>query len=195
MVAWSPSSDVHRSSDITVPPTEFPVSIDSLKLRVRYGGNDYDEVFQDYVSGAVQTCQDYQWAQYCTATYVDSWDRFLNPLLLMRGPVKSVTSVTYTDTGGNLQTLVAGTDYSVDTNSVPCRIVPAYSKWWPATRGYLKDVQVTYIAGYGRPGDVPQDIRNAILLRAASLYESCDSTALESTINSLLDKKSFRVFY
>ncbi len=184
-----------RSSIISVVPTETPVSLDDLKLRVRYGANDYDSQFRMHLLAAIEYCQEYQWAQYCTATYVDKFDTFQQILELLRSPVQSVTSVQYLDTGGVLQTLAAGTDYIVDTNAKPCRITPAYAKYWPAIRAIMGSVTVTYVAGYGSPSDVPDEIKMAILLKAAQMYESCESEASEASLRMMLDKKSFRVFY
>ena len=180
---------------MTVAPTDQPINLDLFKQRVRYSDSDYDSIFQIYLDNAVQYCQEYQWAQYCTATYVDRFDRFHQRLELLRNPVQSVTSVQYVDTGGTTRTLTAGTDYVVDIYSKPCRIVPAYAKWWPATRCHIEDVTVTYVAGYGTAYDVPAEVKMAVLLKAAEQYESCDAMANEKTINMLLDKRSFRVFY
>lgn len=184
-----------RSSVLSVAPTEMPVSVDELKMRVRYSDSDYDSVFMGYLLAAVEYCQEYQWAQYCTATYIDKFDRFTQPLMLLRSPVQSVSSVQYVDTGGTTRTLTDTTDYVVDTNAKPCRLVPSYAKWWPATRGHINDVTVTYVAGYGSPSDVPDEIKQAILLKAAQQYEACDSPSMDKVISALLDKRSYRLFY
>ena len=58
---------------------------------------------------------------------------------------------------------------------------------------------VTYVAGYGNPSDVPQEIRQAVLMKAGLLYGSsrgCSpDMAMEKAIDCLLDMRSFRVFY
>ena len=184
-----------RSCIQTVAPTELPVTLAALKARVRYSANDYDDTFTSYLSAAVEFCQEYQWAQYCTATYVDKFDRFSQILELQRSPVQSVSSVQYVDTGGTTRTLTATTDYVVDTNAKPCRIIAAYAKYWPATRGHIGDVTVTYVAGYGAAAAVPDDIKLAILLKAAQQYEVCSNDAIDEAVKAILDKKSFRVFY
>lgn len=184
-----------RSCVLSVAPTELPVSLTALKDRVRYSASDYDDTFTSYLNAAVQYCQEYQWAAYCTATYIDTFDRFSQILELQRSPVQSVTSVQYIDTGGTLRTLTANTDYKVDNLAKPCRITPAYAKYWPATRGHIGDVTVTYVAGYGAAADVPYEIKLAILLKAAQQYEACSNDATDQAVKSLLDLRSFRVFY
>ncbi len=184
-----------RSSVLLTPPTDTPVTIDDVKLQLRYTSNDLDAAFSRALSAAIEYCQEYQWAQYCTATYVDRFDRFSQVLEPQRNPVSSVTSVQYVDTSGTTQTLVANTDYTVDTSSKPCRITPAYTKCWPATRGHLNDVTITYVAGYGAANDVPAEIKQAVILKAVQQFEACDSSKMDSVISMLLDKRSFRVFY
>ncbi len=186
-----------RSSSITVAPSETPVSLDELKSHIRYSDNDFDATIQMYLMAAVEFCQGYQWAQYCTATVVDRFDRFceLAGKGLLKNPVQSVTSVQYVDTGGNTQTLTPTTDYVVDIHQKPCRVQPAYATYFPATRGYMNDVTVTYQAGYGHPSDVPEDVKNAILLKAGQLFEGCSSDSADTAIKVLLDKKSYRVMW
>lgn len=185
-----------RSITRTVAPTQTPVSLDELKSRLRIAGNEFDSELMMYLDAATDYCQEYQWAQFCTATFVERYDRFPCRFELMRNPVSSVSSITYVDSGSTVITLTADTDYTVDIYSKPCRIVPAYTKSWPATRGHINDVVVTYVAGYGTNEDVPDEIRQAIIIKVSQLYEACgDQKSVDMAIHSLLDKRSFRVFY
>jgi uncharacterized phiE125 gp8 family phage protein len=93
----------------------------------------------------------------------------------------SVTSITYLDTYGDLQTLDPAT-YSVDINSQPARIVPSINLTWPTTDYYMPgSVQVTYVSGsYGDGVDVntcPRSIVAAILLMVGHLYENREATS------------------
>ena len=66
----------------------------------------------------------------------------------------------------------------MDANSTPGRIVPAPGKSWPATRGYINDVIIRFLAGYGDLGsDVPQPLRHAILMLVAFWYEQRETAA------------------
>lgn len=180
----------------TVAPTQTPVSLDEVKDKLRIAGNEFDSQLEVLLEAATDYCQEYQWAQFCTATFVERFDGFPQYLRLQRSPVQSVTSVVYVDTSGNSQTLTANTDYTVDIYSKPARIVPAYSKWWPATRCFINDVTVTYVAGYGTESDVPDEIRMAIIMKTQQMFEACgDQMAMDKVIHSLLDKRSFRTFY
>lgn len=182
----------------TVAPTQTPVSLDELKAALKITHGDMDATLQLYLLAATDYCQEYQWAQYVTATFVERFDRFPSVFRPQRCPLASVTSLAYVDTAGASQTLTVTTHYTVDIYSKPGRIVPAYNYSWPATYGHVNDVTLTYTAGYGAPADVPDEIKHAILLKAAQQYGDCDAggnSAMDMAIHSLLDKRSFRVFY
>lgn len=180
----------------TVEPVAWPVSLDELKAQLRITHNDMNAELLRYIEAATEYAQEYQWSQLCTATYVERFDGFPCEFRPRRSPVQSVTSLAYVDTGGSTQTLTAVTDYTVDAYAKPARVVPAYNKTWPATLGHVNDVTLTYVAGYGDADDVPDEIRMAILLKAELLKGDCDRNAavMESAINSLLDKRSFRTW-
>lgn len=180
----------------TAPPTQTPVSLEEVKARLKIDHNDEDSLLAQYLESATDYAQEYQWSQLCTATFVERFDRFPRVFRLQRNPIQSVTSVTYVDTAGTTQTLTANTDYTVDIYSKPGRIVPAYSKSWPTSRGHINDVTVTYVAGYGTPNDVPDNVKTALLLKTDQQRSSCgDPSALDKAIHGYLDKQSFRVFY
>ena len=92
-------------------------------------------------------------------------------------PIQSVTTVKYFDTDGSQQTLVAGTDYQVDTEGEPGRLLPAIDKDWPDTQsGRLNAVEVIYVAGYGAASTVPQLLKQAILWLVTAMYEQRSDT-------------------
>ncbi len=99
---------------------------------------------------------------------LDKWPG--DPFTLFRGPVQSVTSITYYDTDDTAATLDMSV-YFVDTYGG--RIGLKYSQIWPATTlRPIAGVVVEFVAGYGdAAADVPEPIRQAILLLAAHMYE------------------------
>lgn len=82
-------------------------------------------------------------------------------------PLQSVVSVKYTDTYGVVQTL-ANTEYVVNTDSTPGRVMPAYGKVWPATLDFPGAVRVQFVAGYGGP--VAWDVAAVYAIGAHVLY-------------------------
>ncbi|HEX7823634.1 MAG TPA: head-tail connector protein, partial [Mycobacterium sp.] len=89
---------------------------------------------------------------------------------------------TYRDMAGHAQTVAFGsvsnsiqrsTDGTLvaDLSSAPARIVPAFGSVWPIALPEIGAIAVNYTAGYGdAAADVPQGLRNWILLRVATMY-------------------------
>lgn len=69
-------------------------------------------------------------------------------IVLPRPPLRSVTSVAYVDTAGDLQTWAAS-NYQVDAYAEPGTVRPVYGVSWPATKPSTDNaVTVTYKSGY-----------------------------------------------
>ena len=88
-------------------------------------------------------------------------------------PIQSVTSITYIDTDG-VSTVLAADQYLVDAKSEPARIAPAYGVSWPSTRVQNNAVVIRFVAGYGAASAVPACIRNWMLMRIKTLWETRD---------------------
>jgi uncharacterized phiE125 gp8 family phage protein len=88
------------------------------------------------------------------------------------GNLVSVTSISYKDTAGTETTMVAGTDYLVETNGEqPGFIVLPYSETWPSSELYPSNpIKIRYIAGWTSASVVPSNIKRAIKNRAVNLY-------------------------
>jgi uncharacterized phiE125 gp8 family phage protein len=87
-----------------------------------------------------------------------------------KAPLQSVSSVVYTAMDGTQQTL-ASSRYNVDTRSDPGRIQLAFGQTWPVTRPKPGGIEITFVAGYGAAADVPDDLKTAIKMTAAWMYE------------------------
>jgi len=106
-----------------------------------------------------------------------------NEIMLPKGDVQSVTSVTTYDEADDSS--VFTTDgYRVDTYGDRITLVDGYS--WPSDLRAHNGVIVTYVAGYGdEPEDVPGGIRQAILMLVAHWYENREAVAT-GTINTVI---------
>lgn len=99
-----------------------------------------------------------------------------------RPPLISITSVSYVDQSGVTQTLAAD-QYFVSKKQYVGAIEPAYSVIWPYVRPQSEAITIRFVAGYGsNPGDVPEAIRQAILLMVSHLYEN--PTAVDALVRS-----------
>jgi uncharacterized phiE125 gp8 family phage protein len=156
----------------TTAPVDEPLTVAEAKLWLRIDNDAEDPVIADMVQAARESCEVFTQRQFLTATFRMKLDAFpLNdaPLQLPRPPLQSVTSVTYLDTGG-VSTVMPSTDYTVDTDTEPGRIVLNYGKTWPSTRLIEQSVTVVFLAGWTTPQLVPMSIKRAVAAQAGTLY-------------------------
>ncbi len=109
--------------------------------------------------------------------YLDTFPRG-NWIVMPQPPLSSVTSVkyreyNYTGTDPYDWTEFSSDYYITDNTRYKGRIVLAYGKSWPSFTAYpASPIAIEFVAGYGATSaSVPESIRRAILLYAATLYE------------------------
>ena len=163
----------------TAAPTVAPVTTAEAKAQLRIDHNDDDAFVAALIDAATN--------------HVDGWSGVLGRALLTqtwRGhlnafpdddrdgidvplpPLQSVSSISYVDRDGATQTLNSARYRVLDSGTERGRIVLAFGETWPQTRDQEQAVTTTFVAGYGdAASDVPQAIRQAILLMVSHWYE------------------------
>lgn len=129
-----------------------------------------------YLAGLIAAAR--LWVEDTTrrALITQTWKLYLNAfdnaIEIPRAPLQSVTSITYVDTAGATQT-VAASVYTVDTDSVPGRVLLAPDQLWPTdVDDREKGICITFVAGYGASGaSVPVTDLHAIKLQLEILYD------------------------
>jgi uncharacterized phiE125 gp8 family phage protein len=155
---------------ITAPSVE-PITIDEAKLHIRSHADiiQEDDAIDAFIKAAREAGESFTNRAFVTQTWKAFFDYFpCWEVELPNPPLQSVTHVKYIDGAGVLVTLVANTDYVVDTTSEPGRIYPAYGKTWPSTRSVPKAVEIQFVCGYGGPEQVPASIKTAMKQLIAS---------------------------
>jgi uncharacterized phiE125 gp8 family phage protein len=139
---------VKYSVAVTSAPAAEPLTRAQAKLHLKVDVTDDDDLIDALIQAAREWTENYCRRSLVRRTlklYLDCWPEEIR---LPRGPVSSVSSVTYTDANGNATTLSAS-QYQVDLNATPPRIVRAPNVAWPVLQpGVIAGVQVTYLAGY-----------------------------------------------
>ena len=139
--------------------------------------------------------------KYLTATCVEKFDDWPsdNVIRPRYSPLIAVTSITYIDTAGAVQTWAPG-ERDVDVTTEPGRITPAYSYSFPSLRGDQNGITLTYTAGYGvSASDTPEDIRTAVFLLVAHLYRNREATTEQALsqvpfgVRAMLDMRRLRI--
>jgi uncharacterized phiE125 gp8 family phage protein len=179
----------------TSPPATSPVTLAEAKRHLRLEDTtEEDDQIQGFLDAAVKLIEDTYWLQLITATWTLKLDALPDVIFAPRGPLQSAT-IQYVDGAGATQTL-SPSNYTVDSSSHPGRILPAYGYCWPSTRCHINAVTVAMVNGFGDSGvDVPQPIKQAILIYTGILYENRGSCSgdMPPVIDALMS--SYRMTY
>lgn len=181
---------------IVTAPTAEPVSLEELKLHLRVDHDDDDSLITSLGKSARQYVESDTGRYLVTRTIDIKRNGFPQEIREKedyycysgnrrdRGfkcptPTQSVTSISYYDTDGTLQTL-SSSNYTLETGWVSGkvdvriphgRIVEAWNCTWPASRDQANSVTVRLVVGYGSPLYVPEEFKGAIKLLVGHWYE------------------------
>lgn len=111
---------------------------------------------------------------YWQSYYSSSGKGYRPSIYIPKAPLQSVTSITYTDTDGNSQTL-ASSKYVVSTHTEPGRIsLDKDESDWPDTVEECDAVTIRVVTGYANAAAVPQDIKTYLLCVVRGLFKQED---------------------
>lgn len=107
-------------------------------------------------------------------------DRFpaSGEILLPGWPVSEISGIQYVDHAGATQVLSSAV-YDLDADSSVARVVLKRGQAWPGVyvQAATWAAQVQYVAGYATAADVPQSLKQAILLVFGHWYDNARETA------------------
>jgi len=121
----------------------------------------------------------------------DDFPRYGEGIALGKFRPISIASIDYLDADG-ADTSMDDDAYVLDSTTVPGWVYPAYNTSWPSARAFANSVRIRFTAGYGAAADVPQCIKQWMLLMIGSMYALREATTDRAQarlpyINSLLD--------
>lgn len=180
---------------ITAPVLE-PVTLAEAKAQCRIDVATEDALITSYISAARRLCERIDWRAYLTQTlevWLDDWPSG-DVLTIPRPPLQSVTSVKYYDED-NVEATFPSASYYVDTVSEPGRVVLNSDYDWPSvTLRPVNAVVVRFVAGWTSAANVPETIKQAVLLVVGHWYEDREavlvgmvSKSIEFGVKNLLD--------
>ena len=171
---------------IVTAPTFEPLRISDVKDRLRITGTQEDTEILQMIRGATKWCEhELNW-RLCTQTWnylLDFWP--VDIIRLPFPPLQSITHIKYYDADNVQQTLTVTTDYLVDTDSYPARIEPVNS--WPGIYNKLLPIEIQFICGFSDVVNIAEDIKDAIYLRVADLYEHRQNSSMGSGRQSMVE--------
>jgi len=121
------------------------------------------------------------------ADYLLTLDGLPNFIALPRDPVVSVASVQYLDADWVWQTLASDQYFISGLGSdVGVAIIPSQNVTWPTVGFANASVRITFNAGYGADAaSVPADLKGAVLMLAAHLYENREASIIGMAANEM----------
>lgn len=159
--------------------TTEPVSVAEAKSHLRVDHDDEDLLIGSLITAARQLAEGEMQRTLIATTWQMTTDVFGDALRLEWPRVLGVEVLQFLDADGVLVTLDPA-DYTLDNlNDVaPAYLVPSKGCAWPETSAEINAVRVRYAAGYGySAADVPQAIRQWILLHVGAFYEHREAVA------------------
>ncbi len=163
-----------------------PVTLAEAKAQCRVSIDEDDALIANLITAgreSVETIMRMGLANQTYDMYLNSW--WSGDLILPLPPLQSVTSIKYTDTD-DAQTTWSSSNYYVSTAQFPGRVVLKTNISFPTAE--LKEVDavvVRFVSGYADAGDMPQLIKQAILLTVGHLYENRESVVIGQGIAAL----------
>ena len=176
---------MYRSLKVNTAAVNPLFTTAQAKAHLKVDVTEDDTIIDNIILAATQSCEIFT-NQYFIDTvvtqYSDTWDGFYR---LYKSPVSAITHVKYYDSDDSLQTL-ASSNYILDGTSKPARIGIAIDGELPNLSNRINAVEVKYTVGYGAEStDVPEGIRQAVLLTLSNWYENRQSVITGRTATEL----------
>lgn len=172
-----------RVQKIVSGPAEAPITLAEAKKQLRVDWPDDDAEITSKINGAVRSAEQYLQRKLVTQTwkmFLDSWPASIKVLF---GDLQSVTHIKYTDSD-EAQHTFDSPKYLVDTDSVPGRIILKTGETWPTvTLSPKNPIEVQFVTGYGAAADVPQDIKDAILITVSDRFNYRENVVTNNKMN------------
>lgn len=171
---------------ITAPALE-PVTLEEAKAHLRVDGNDEDALIGALITTAVGYLDGWGGIlgrALITQTWGETFDGFPrgDVLRLRLAPVQSVTFIKYRDSANAEQTLSTTVYEGPFTDDLGVYVALRENQVWPSTYERRDAVSVQYVCGYGGQFDVPQQVRQAILLMIGDWYANRETFSFRSAV-------------
>ncbi|RST30156.1 hypothetical protein HMF7854_04435 [Sphingomonas ginkgonis] len=145
------------------------ISLEDAKRQCRLAPSETTDelLIVDYVAAATDVLELYLGRSIMPQTWELTLDAFSDTILLPRGPVQSIESVSYFDPDGVKQTLAAEA-YQLDSTSDPAWLVLAGGAAWPELSIGVNNVVIRFVAGCAT---VPPSLLLVIRSLVAQMYD------------------------
>ena len=167
---------------LTTGPALEPVSLGEAKAHLRVDHGDEDVLIASLITAARIHLETMLGLAFVTQQWnlvLDQWPQG-QAMVLPLSPLQSITAISLYDMADQAS-VIAPTNYSLDALSQPARLIWRGASPWPNPERSYNGIEISLRAGFGaNASDVPQPLRQAILLLAAHWYEHREPVGLAS---------------
>jgi uncharacterized phiE125 gp8 family phage protein len=179
---------------LITPPVLEPVAVYEVKDHLRISHFDEDALLESLAISAREYVENVTRRAIMTQT----WDYFLDEfpdgdsIVLPFGNLQTVTHVKYTDSDGDQSTMTVTTEYLVETNGTQHgRIVLPTDVSWPTDVLYPSNpIVIRFICGWTTQALVPRQIKAAIMMTCADLYENRGERLVGPRVQFVVENKT-----
>ena len=178
---------------ITQPDIE-PITLSEVKAHCRIEHRTDDTLITSLITAARLAAEHELQRPLITQTWQAAYESFPSDhsaIALGKFRPRAIQGITYLDQNGT-EADMHESAYVLDAATVPGWVHPAYNTSWPSARAFANSVRIRFTAGYGAAADVPQCIKQWMLLMIGSMYAFREASTDRAQarlpyINSLLD--------
>ena len=182
-----------KTYQVITPASIYPVSLTEAKSHLKVDTTADDAYITSIIKAATQLSEEYTNRFFINTVIDQTCSDFAQLQTLFKSKVSAVAHVKYYDSDNSLQTLSA-TVYDAQLNYEPSQIQLAENQSFPRITSRNDAVVARYTVGYGTASDVPEIIKQAILLTIGNFYQNRNSvvvgriaTELPMNVKWLLD--------
>lgn len=181
---------------LVTPPTLLPVTLDEAKQKLGYQDDDQDELIESLIRAATADIE-----RYCGPLVTQTWKSYIDAwpdsqIEFPFGPVQSAPApiVKYWST---TQQTWASSNYRLYANGLTPYLGFVSGASFPTYDERDDAIEVQFVAGYGGPDAVPDDIKLAIKLHVERHFGALspeEASQYERTEAALISKYCAKVF-
>ena len=167
-----------KTYQVITAATSYPVSLTEAKSHLKVDTTADDTYITSIIKAATQLSEEYTNRFFINTVIEQTCSDFAQLQTLFKSKVSAVAHVKYYDSDNSLQTLSA-TIYDTQLKYEPSQIQLADDKSFPEITKRNDAVVARYTVGYGASAsDVPEIIKQAILLTIGNFYQNRNSVVI-----------------
>jgi len=167
-----------KTYQVITAASTFPVSLTEAKSHLKVDTSADDTYITSIIKAATQLSEEYTNRFFIDTVIEQTCSSFADLQTLFKSKVSAVASVKYYDSDNSSQTLDSAI-YDVQLNYEPAQIQLADNQNFPSITKRNDAVVARYTVGYGSAAsDVPEIIKQAILLTIGNFYQNRNSVVI-----------------